>query len=192
MSAEPVSTPVEPAAASEGAAGEPAPSDAEPIVTAEPAEPKIVQIWRPQRAGNRSDHRGAQRSRGRQNARGGGTGSGPAEQAQGDVTADAVPAESGERQGRPERGKGRPNRDFSKREFSDRRADKGGRGPDEKGGTRRFEKSDHGGARNGGSKPGGNGSYGGGQGKPAPSRPQRIDPDSPFAALAALKDKLGK
>ncbi len=184
------------AAGPENPSGGLAASDAKSV---EPVEPKIIQIWRPQRAGNRSDNRGGQRGRGgRAGARGGGGASGQSAAAGHDapvqalpgrsVLASAVPGQDGDRDGRPQRGKGRPKRDFGKREFSDR----GG----EKAGNNRFDKSGHGGGRSGdrhGSGPGGGqGAYAGGQGKPAQNRPQRIDPDSPFAALAALKDKLGK
>ena len=177
----------------DGQAGVPAASEAKAAEPVEPTEPKIVQIWRPQRAGNRSDNRGGHRGRGRPNARGG-EGQGAPEQAGRGAAAGATSADIVEGGDRPQRGKGRPKRDFGKRDFSDR----GGDRPGEKGGNRRFDKSGHGGPHGGGSHKGGGktgggqGAYGGGQGKPAQSCPQRVDPDSPFAALAALKDKLGK
>ena len=181
------SQPVPAAVPSESPAGKPAAAEA---TTAEPVETKIVQIWRPQRAGNRSDNRGGNRGRGRPGARGGEAQGAAGNGAPGTVQPgrggpmDAAPSRDGERADRPQRGKSRPKRDFGNRDFSDSRGDKSG--------NKRFDKSGHGEGKSGAKSGRGHAAYGGGQSQPTSNRPQRIDPDSPFAALAALKDKLGK
>ncbi|MDY8107590.1 helicase-related protein [Fulvimarina sp. 2208YS6-2-32] len=149
------------------AEGETAGQDLVAASTDEPEEPRTVLVWR-QHRGDRTSQRGGQRSgapRGRQ-ARGG--------QAQGGGT-EGGQAEGGEQQD----ARGRQNRP-------------GGKG----GGKRRFDKPQ--GERSGGERKGGDRPDHGAQAKPGSAqpqretRPQRVDPDSPFAKLAALKDKLGK
>ncbi|MEC5290370.1 helicase-related protein [Aurantimonas sp. C2-6-R+9] len=147
----PVESPVAETAPDETVVGEPA-SESD----GEPAAPKLVQVWRPQRAGGRAGHRQGQRGKGRET----GGGATAPERGQrigkGDQKSDG--GTENERQA-----KGRPNRDWKER--GERK---------EGGGGRRFDKPQT--------------SYN----KPVQARPQRVDPDSPFAKLAALKDKLGK
>lgn len=146
-----VESPVAETAPDETVVGEPA-SESD----GEPTAPKLVQVWRPQRAGGRAGHRQGQRGKGRET----GGGAAAPERGQrfgkGDQKSDG--GTENERQA-----KGRPNRDWKER--GERK---------EGGGGRRFDKPQT--------------SYN----KPVQARPQRVDPDSPFAKLAALKDKLGK
>ncbi|RTL92179.1 MAG: helicase, partial [Hyphomicrobiales bacterium] len=179
------------AVASEAAAGE---------TPAESEEPKPVLLWRQarfdhQRPRQRHDNRRDNRPRGGQPARDGQAGAAPAQP--GDK-----PAHEGRRDGagkprfdrskfkpRPETGdrreggerrEGRPQGERPNRQEGDRH--EGGRRegrPDWKG-NRQDGK---------GNAPGGKPAF---QGKPREERPQRFDPDSPFAKLAALRDQLKK
>ena len=147
---------------------------------AETAEPRIVQVWRP----HRGDRNAGQNRQGRRNRRPG-QGQGQAPQGQGQGHGQAQPAgePGGERQQRFSRGPNRPDRPEGEerqqrhgkggpkgknrpgKDFGDR-PERGNRGPqrDETAGVNpRRDKA-----------------------------PQRIDPDSPFAKLAALKEKLGR
>ncbi len=122
----------------------------------EPTAPKLVQVWRPQRAGGRAGHRQGQRGRARE------TGDGAAAPERGQRFGKGGQKSDG-RTENERQAKGRPNRDWKER--GERK---------EGGGGRRSDKPQT--------------SYN----KPVQARPQRVDPDSPFAKLAALKDKLGK
>ncbi|KQT47437.1 helicase [Aureimonas sp. Leaf454] len=182
-----------------------APAPAEP---AAPAEIKIVQVWRPQRhegRGGPREGRAGERPGGR-HQRGGGrpqTGRDGQRPAGGEAVAPAEAVAS--RPGRPEgeRSGGRPFRQGG-----------GGKGPggERDRGPRNFG-GKGGGEGAGGSKDNRDGrenrrdGFGGDKRGPRPDKapgageprrfetskaPARIDPDSPFAKLAALKDKLGK
>jgi ATP-dependent RNA helicase SUPV3L1/SUV3 len=173
------------AAEAEPVAPDSVPADADP---AEPApvvavaEPKLIQVWRLQRSEGRSGQRDGARNRGRH----GGRDAAPA--AAGEATPAA--AQEARRGSRPPRGDapgGNRAARFKKEEGTrPPRTGKpsGDREGRENAGGRNRGASDH------------------EQRKPvaaeAPARrfdkPQaaRIDPDSPFAKLAALRDKLGK
>ncbi|MCE7027676.1 helicase-related protein [Jiella avicenniae] len=152
----------DPAAAPEQAAGGEAPAQPE-----EPAEPRIVQVWRPHR-GDRNPGQNRQGRRGRA------AGQGRQGQGQpGEAATEAGPSQGRQRFARRHEnqdGEGRPQR-FGKG---------GGKGTDQKG-------QDFGDRSNRG--PHRDKNDGGGRRDKAP---QRIDPDSPFAKLAALKEKLGR
>ncbi|MDX8503443.1 helicase-related protein [Mesorhizobium sp. VK4C] len=162
----------------EGKAGE-TPAEAE--------EPKPVLLWRQarfdhQRPRHRHDNRRDNRPRGSQPAREAGAG--------GDQTGDKPTQES------RRDGAGKPRFDRSKfkprPETGDRREGRPqGERPDRHEGGRREGRPDWKGDRQGGK---GNASAGkpAFQGKPREERPQRFDPDSPFAKLAALRDQLKK
>ncbi|KQT85165.1 helicase-related protein [Aurantimonas sp. Leaf443] len=184
----PVETPesdqAEPAAMGEAASTDGA-AEAKPAVE-QPV--KMVQLWRPGRSGERGGRRErggrpGQGGRGRQGGEpaGGGeaTGRQGGERRDGDrqkrFGADKAP-----RGERPAGGNPRPAREGDRapggakpgQKFGNRpeRGERGERPERERnGGNRSFEKP-----------------------RDAAPRPQRIDPDSPFAKLAALKDKLGK
>jgi ATP-dependent RNA helicase SUPV3L1/SUV3 len=164
------------AQAPEAGAAEAAAADAEapeagaaeaaaPDATETAPEPaKIVQVWRPQRAGGRPGQRPGQkrgRGRGAEGERGAPAGERPARERRdaprtGDQQEAGGKFAHGKGRGRPD--KQRPDKDWKK--------DRAGGGDERP--PRRFD-----------NKP---------QGKP-----QRVaDPDSPFAKLAALRDKLGK
>ncbi|MEF2073401.1 helicase-related protein [Consotaella aegiceratis] len=111
-----------------------------------PAEPKIIQVWRPhrfERHGQRHGRPHGKRGHGKPGEEGGGQ------------------SHRGERNQRFGKGEGKPR-------------GRPGHGP---GGTDDAKRK--------GGKPDRRA-----DGPPKPQRPQRIDPDSPFAKLAALKDKL--
>ncbi|RIY00164.1 DEAD/DEAH box helicase [Aureimonas flava] len=148
------------------------PAAAEGAAEAEPV--KMVLLWKPSRGegrGGRPQGRGNQRPQGR----------GPG--ARGDGAAGEAGGErGGARHGRRDGGKpGRGRRERGDGAGDERREDRGGQ--------------DRGGQGRGGRPPFGKEREGS---RPAPDarRPERankpIDPDSPFAKLAALKDKLGK
>lgn len=205
-----------------------APSPTLPVVeavAAEPAvveEPKLVQVWRPQRNEGRGQRDGGRPAgRGRQQARGGA--GRDASRAPGSaVAAEGRPAEaaaptsdagdgasrqhrgddrSGQRSQRFGKGGGDDNGGRSQR-FSGKGGDanaagKGGRG-DRPGGDRngrdRSGEGDQRSSKNAGAGGGakGTGATDGGNRRFETSKPVRVDPDSPFAKLAALRDKLGK
>ncbi|MDX8531526.1 helicase-related protein [Mesorhizobium sp. VK25A] len=160
----------------EGKAGE-TPDEAE--------EPKPVLLWRQARFDHqRPRHRRDNRPRGGQPTREAGAGGGQP----GDK-----PAHEGRRDGA-----GKPRFDRSKfkprPETGDRREGRPqGERPDrhEGGGGRREGRPDWKGNRQEGkgNASGGKPAF---QGKPREERPQRFDPDSPFAKLAALRDQLKK
>ncbi|WP_296745537.1 helicase-related protein [Mesorhizobium sp.] len=160
---------------------------------AEPEEPKPVLLWRQarfdhQRPRHRHDNRRDNRPRNGQAARDGQAG----------VTAGQPgdrPAQEGRRDQRD--GAGKPRFDRSKfkprpetgerREAGERRDGKPqGERPDRREGRPDWK----GGRQDGkGNAPGGKPVF---QAKPREERPQRFDPDSPFAKLAALRDQLKK
>ena len=157
----------EPAVASAPIAEETPSEEAAPAATAatatDPAEePKPVLLWRPARFEQRPRHRQDTRRRG------------------GHADPNAAP---GQRQPR-ERGDGQGREQGGKERFERKFKGKPGGKPNGDGGRpdRREER----------------GGKGGSQGKPAfqararDERPARIDPDSPFAKLAALRDQLKK
>ncbi|WP_156419439.1 helicase-related protein [Aureimonas sp. AU12] len=175
--------------------GAAAPTDTE--AAAEPV--KMVQLWRPQR----TEHRGRRDARGAPGA-GRGAGARPAGAGAGRGPRPAADAVAGEARGgerRNERG-GRGGAPGAARPDGEGRSRFGGKG----GGSERRDGSPRGEAgsrdeRFGSGRPGAK------PGKPhaMPERdagkagterrfdkPKAIDPDSPFAKLAALKDKLGK
>ncbi|MEI9406540.1 helicase-related protein [Mesorhizobium argentiipisi] len=164
----------------EGSAGE-APADAE--------EPKPVLLWRQarfdhQRPRHRHDNRRDNRPRGGQPAREAGAGGGQP----GDK-----PAHEGAGKPRFDRSKFKPRPDAGDR----REGRPQGERPDRHEGGRRESRPDwkgnrqdgKGNAQSGSNAPGGKPAF---QGKPREERPQRFDPDSPFAKLAALRDQLKK
>ena len=146
---------------------------------AEEQEEATIEIWRPRRHRSGGE-RGARRGRGGDRRRGGGQGAGSSAQASGEKSAkagepngagDAKGGKRDENEARGSRrsGRGRPQGDRAGR------GDKGkGSRPPRKGG-----------------KPGG----GGRDRRPefhssGPRKTGKVDPDSPFAALSALKDAL--
>ncbi|TPJ68847.1 helicase-related protein [Mesorhizobium sp. B2-7-1] len=174
---------------SEAAAGE-TPTEAE--------EPKPVLLWRQarfdhQRPRHRQDNRRDNRPRGGQPARDGQAGAASGQP--GDR-----PAHEGRREQRSD-GAGKPRFDRSKykprpetgdrREGGERREGRPqGERPDRHEGARREGRPDWKGNRQDGkANQGGKPAF---QGKPREERPQRFDPDSPFAKLAALRDQLKK
>ncbi|MBO0904507.1 helicase-related protein [Jiella sonneratiae] len=162
------------------APGEAAAASSEAASKEAPAEPRIVQVWRP----HRGDRNAGQNRHGRRGRR-----SGPDQQAAGRAD---QPGEgrgqrgeaAGERPQRFGRGPGREQRG----EGDERPQRHGKSGPKGKGRERRDfagDAAERG--QNRGQHPG-KGDGGGRRDK----GPQRIDPDSPFAKLAALKEKLGR
>ncbi|RVD61076.1 helicase [Mesorhizobium sp. M2D.F.Ca.ET.185.01.1.1] len=158
---------------------------------AEAEEPKPILLWRQarfdhQRPRHRHDNRRDNRPRGGQPARG----------------ADATSGQPGDKpahEGRRD-GAGKPRFDRSKykprpetgREGGERREGRPqGERPDRHEGGRREGRPDWKGNRQDakGNAPGGKPAF---QSKPREKRPQRFDPDSPFAKLAALRDQLKK
>ncbi|TPI17415.1 helicase-related protein [Mesorhizobium sp. B4-1-1] len=165
---------------------------------AEAEEPKPVLLWRQarfdhQRPRHRQDNRRDNRPRGGQPARDGQPGAAAGQP--GDR-----PAQEGRREQRD--GAGKPRFDRSKfkprpetgdrREGGERREGRPqGERPDRHEGGRRDGRPDWKGNRQDGkgNAQGGKPAF---QGKPREERPQRFDPDSPFAKLAALRDQLKK
>jgi ATP-dependent RNA helicase SUPV3L1/SUV3 len=146
-------------------------------------------LWRQarfdhQRPRHRQDNRRDNRPRGGQPARDGQAGA-----------ASGQPGDKPAHEGRRD-GAGKPRFDRSKfkprPETGDRREDRPqGERPDRHEGGRREGRPDWKGNRQDGkgNAPGGKPAF---QGKPREERPQRFDPDSPFAKLAALRDQLKK
>jgi ATP-dependent RNA helicase SUPV3L1/SUV3 len=171
-------------AASESTAA-PDTAAAEPAV---PAEPQLIEVWRP---GGRSDDRRPRHDRNRQRHQR------PPQAATAAAAGEGDAAAAADGQGRRERRDGdrrdrNRNNDFRKRreEQAKTSADAGGASSGDRGERRPF-RSD---------KPQGRGKF---QGKkpegrpgkwsseaPAAKRDRPIDPNSPFAKLAALKDQL--
>jgi ATP-dependent RNA helicase SUPV3L1/SUV3 len=157
-----------PVSATEEAAETEATETAEPAADAAPAEPKPVLLWRP---GGRND---TQRS---DNRRPGNRGQGE-RRAEGAEDRKAGPRDNASRDGAPrddnrKRDGGRPDRN-SHNNRNDR-SDRGER-------KDRPDRNDRGG------KPQGQQRF---EAKP-PRKEKPLDPDSPFAKLAALKDQLKK
>ncbi|RWH74355.1 MAG: helicase [Mesorhizobium sp.] len=193
------SSPVETPTASETtASAEPATGVVTAEMAAEAEEPKPVLLWRQARFDHprprqRHDNPRDNRQRGGQPARDGQTG------AAGGQPGDR-PVHEGRREQRD--GTGKPRFDRSKfkprpdagdrREGGERREGRPqGERPDRHEGGRREGRPDWKGNRQDGkgNAPGGKPAF---QGKPRDERPQRFDPDSPFAKLAALRDQLKK
>jgi len=159
---------------------------------AEAEEPKPVLLWRQarfdhQRPRHRHDNRRDNRPRGGQPARDGQAGA-----------ASGQPGDKPTHEGRREQrdGAGKPRFDRSKfkprPETGDRREGRPqGERPDRHEGGRREGRPDWKGNRQDGkgNAQGGKPAF---QSKPREERPQRFDPDSPFAKLAALRDQLKK
>ncbi|TPJ78639.1 helicase-related protein [Mesorhizobium sp. B2-6-2] len=170
----------EPPYQAEDSAGGEAPAEAE--------EPKPVLLWRQarfdhQRPRHRHDNRRDNRPRGAQPAGEAGAASGqPGDR----------PAQEGRREQRE--GAGKPRFDRSKfkprPETGDRREGAERREGKPQGERREGRPDWKGGRQDGkGNAPGGKPAF---QGKAREERPQRFDPDSPFAKLAALRDQLKK
>ncbi|WP_420968205.1 helicase-related protein [Bradyrhizobium sp. B120] len=198
-------------APAEIASADAVPAEAAPAAAETPAEPQMVEVWRP---GGRSDerrphHRGHDRNRGRhqnkpaegaQAAEGGGEGEKrehhrrprrhqdfrvprPAAPADGAAPVAAAPAD-----GAPREDKGQRRERFEGKGRDERRRDNKFGGGDRKGGDR-----DRGGRDFG--KGGRDKREGGPSHRPYASsapreRDRPIDPNSPFAKLAALKEQL--
>ncbi|TPO03199.1 helicase-related protein [Mesorhizobium sp. B1-1-5] len=155
---------------------------------AEAEEPKPVLLWRQarfdhQRPRHRHDNRRDNRPRGAQ----------PAGEAS---AASGQPGDRPTQEGRREQreGAGKPRFDRSKfkprPETGDRREGAERREGKPQGERREGRPDWKGGRQDGkGNAPGGKPAF---QGKPREERPQRFDPDSPFAKLAALRDQLKK
>lgn len=147
---------------------------AEPAATAAEGEeveaPKPVLLWRPGRfENNRQQRPNRDRGNGQQNNRGGQRRDG------GDKAEGEGPGQSQGRGDRPNRGKfqGKPAGDRNRGEGGGRRDDR----------------------RPGGGKPHGAGGAGANPArpqKPREERPAKLDPDSPFAKLAALREQMTK
>ena len=145
-------------------AGEPVSASAPAVgaVKEEAEEEKPIILWRPGRFGDRQRNRHDNRGRNRRNDR----------EAQPERQAREGQPERQRRDGQPERQK--PEGEGGKGRFERRFKDKQGRGkPDGRNGDKGERRSAF-------------------QQKPREERPVRVDPDSPFAKLAALRDKLKK
>ena len=202
-SAAAVSDPVSQETPVETALSEASPEDAGTVADLAPEQPaKMVQLWRPFRGENRQrgQGRGAPGARGPGRHGGGGRSAGPRA---GEADATSAPAEGrgdhrqrfgrGGGQGRNENGRSEQGGEARPQRFGGKggeRRDGGSRDHNREGGREREER--FGGPRGG--KP---------HGKPdrdaprtmstdqrRPEKQKPIDPDSPFAKLAALKDKL--
>ncbi|OYU87326.1 MAG: helicase [Bradyrhizobiaceae bacterium PARB1] len=199
------------AAVSETALAETATADAEtpPAEAAAPAEPEMVEVWRP---GGRSDERRPPRhDRNRNQHRrdnNAAQGAAPAAQAEG-ATSEGGRRDHRDRNGgggRRDRDGDRGNKDFRRprtdapegapnREARGDRSDKGGRPPRDR--DQRFQggKGKFGGDKG---REGGRDRDRGGATRPFASsasprdRGGAMDPNSPFAKLAALKEQMGK
>jgi ATP-dependent RNA helicase SUPV3L1/SUV3 len=175
----------EPVAADEAAAGGETPTAGTPVADAPAAEAfaaeapaeeaKPVLLWRPGRAEGRPRHgRGGNRQ---PHGRGDGEAAGRKRFERRPGGNEGGQDEARARDGRPDRSNDRNNNDRHKgkpphRDRNDRHGDRHGQPP---------RKGQPGGQRNGGQQ----------QGRPPrEERPARIDPDSPFAKLAALREQL--
>ncbi|WP_082653081.1 helicase-related protein [Aureimonas sp. AU22] len=179
---------IEPAATessvTEPAADEVAPVAAESVGDAEPV--KMILLWKP----SRGEPRGRQQGRGNGRPQGRGQGARGGEAAGSEAGGERGPARQGRGGGRREDGEG------GERRFPRRDGSKPGQGQGRRERPEGEERREDRGGPNRGGRP----SYGKErEGSRPPSdarRPERaskpIDPDSPFAKLAALKDKLGK
>lgn len=192
------------------------PEEEAPKAVSQPAvveEPKLIQVWRPQRQEGRGGQREGARPGGRGRGQGRGQGRGEAVSAAGASPAipEARPAELAVEGGKGERDASRPARgearsgDRSQR-FGNRGSEaapgeraprfpaKGGGDRDAQGGkTARGDwQGDKTRGRAEGDQRKGGAPVDGGNRRYETSQPVRVDPDSPFAKLAALRDKLGK
>ena len=171
VEAEPAAEAQPEAAAVETASAEIKPAAA---AAAEPAEePKPILLWRQGRFEQRPRHRQDNRPRGGQREQRA-AGAPAARQGEGN--------RNGGREGGEGRDGGRPRFD---RKPGGKPQGEGGR-PEHRNRNERPQGDRHGGDRNG---PKGKPAF---QPKPREERPVRIDPDSPFAKLAALRDQLKK
>ncbi|TGP25074.1 MULTISPECIES: helicase-related protein [unclassified Mesorhizobium] len=181
----------ESAARSDTAAATEAPTDAAPEAAAgetatEQEEPKPILLWRQarfdhQRPRHRHDNRRDNRPRNGQAARDGQPG------ATGGQAGDR-PAHEGRRDQRE--GAGKPRFDRSKfKPRPERDGERRDGKPQGERTDRREGRPDWKGNRQDGKGNAGKPAF---QGKPRDERPQRFDPDSPFAKLAALRDQLKK
>ncbi|MBB3997312.1 helicase-related protein [Aureimonas pseudogalii] len=182
----------EPSAESETAAsqGEATPVEAASAEAKPEEPPKLVLLWRPHRGENRG------RPAGRAGTRPQGRGRGGAGAETGEAVA-APEARSGERRNdRPQRGGAAPVR--ADAEGRPRSGGKGGERDRRDGSSRgeagsREERFSHGrGGKGGKPHTTHERDAAGSGGERRVEKPRAIDPDSPFAKLAALKDKLGK
>ncbi len=190
ISTEGDTAPAEGVEASQAAAGE---------APAEPEEPKPILLWRQarfdhQRPRHRQDNRRDNRPRNGQPARDGQAGAASAEP--GDKPAHEGRRDQRDGAGKPrfDRSKFKPRPDAGERRENGERREGRPQGdrPDRHEGGRREGRSDWKGKRQDGK---GNAPAAGKpafQAKPREERPQRFDPDSPFAKLAALRDQLKK
>ena len=174
-------------------------TEAADATLAEPAEPVLIEVWRPHRhnahsrrpAGERERNRGPRRPQPNQAA---------APPPEGEAVAAAAP----DGDARPERPQGRPDRNNRPgRDFKRPGGDSSGRPGGREGEGRREPRRDgqgFGGGRDFGGK-GRGGQNGGSKGDRAPSfqttekpapRERAPDPNSPFAKLAALKAQMEK
>ena len=169
-------------------AAEPAEAAAEPAAAEEasdePAEQRIVQVWRP----HRGDRNNAGQNRHGRRGRRPGQGAEPqGAQAAGRPEGEGQRGEADGQQ-RFSRGGNRPDR----QEGEERQQRRGKGGPKGKGReSRDFQNKDASERPDRGQNRGPNRDKGDG-GNRRDKAPQRIDPDSPFAKLAALKEKLGR
>jgi ATP-dependent RNA helicase SUPV3L1/SUV3 len=167
-----------PIPALETATAEPAPT-AEAAAPAAPTEPQFIEIWRPGRSRRPHEHRRPDRRPQRREQPAAPAAAGAPATDQPAASAAAAPSPEGERQHRPHRHRGpRPDRG-DRREQGAQPGGQGrpgqGRRPDQRG-DRRPERDE----RRPSSPP-----------RPRPEPRERpIDPNSPFAALAALKARL--
>ncbi|ALN72182.1 helicase-related protein [Aureimonas sp. AU20] len=210
-----VSDPVAQETPIETALSEPTPEDAGTVADLEPAEPaKLVQVWRPYRGENRSrgQGRGAPGARGPGRHGGGGRSAGPRAgeapvgeagearpdnrqrfgrggQGQGQGQGQGAGRGEGGGEGRGQRfgGKGGGERREGARHDGPREQGRGGEGGSReerfggpRGGGKAHAKPERDAGRNGG----------GHEPRRSDNKGKPIDPDSPFAKLAALKDKL--
>ncbi|MEX6506983.1 helicase-related protein [Jiella sp. M17.18] len=160
----------EPAAAPAAEASAPEAADA-------PEEPRIIQVWRPHRGGDRRENQqrhGGRRGRRSFDGQAGAnerSGSGDRSQRFGRG------GEQGSQEDRPQQRSGRGRGGDERGGHDERQARFGKGGPKGKGRPQKdFKDRDE--RRD--------------QAPRRPDKPQRVDPDSPFAKLAALKEKLGR
>jgi ATP-dependent RNA helicase SUPV3L1/SUV3 len=179
-----------PEAQSEQPAADAAPAAeaaAEPAAETKPAEPEMIEVWRP---GGRSDHQRPPRHRRPHHGKPQQAAAAPAEGA----AAQAAPAEAaeGQQQGRPQRhGRGdRQDRPERQQRTDNKPGNRGGRRDNQ-------ERGDRGPRRDHGPRRGRDDGPGRAEREQYYARPQgsdrrnkEPDPNSPFAKLAALKQQL--
>ncbi len=152
---------------------------------AEPAEPRIVQVWRP----HRGDRNNAGQNRHGRRGRRPGPGAASTDSQATDRPSDGQGAGRGQRGDADGEGRQRFSRGGNRPEGEERQQRRGKGGPKGKG--RDFQSKDGSDRPDRGPNRGGNREKADGGGR-RDKGPQRIDPDSPFAKLAALKEKLGR